>query len=222
MDGRPHPSPNALHTWAGFSTGEWVGDTLRVRVTHLKEEYLKRNGVWHSDKIELTQYLIRRGDYLTYLVIAYDPVYLSEPLVRSTEYRLNVESTDSAVPVHRGQRGGSAERCGAALPAGHEQRHHLVFASVWHPDGCRECRSREHVSGDPREDSALDGWIRSGAAAHSSKPAQNPASGAARRTAVERVRMRRTSTLRVALGIAVATQTPLIGQSPGQLRRPAW
>ena len=90
MDGRPHPSPNAAHTWAGFSTGEWVGDMLRVRVTHLKEEYLKRNGVWHSDKIELTQYLIRRGDYLTYLVIAYDPVYLSEPLVRSTEYRLNV------------------------------------------------------------------------------------------------------------------------------------
>ena len=29
-------------------------------------------------------------DYLTYVVIAYDPVYLSEPLVRSTEYRLNV------------------------------------------------------------------------------------------------------------------------------------
>ena len=32
MDGRPHPSPNAPHTWAGFSTGEWIGDTLRVRV----------------------------------------------------------------------------------------------------------------------------------------------------------------------------------------------
>ena len=90
MDGRRHPSPNAPYTWAGFSTGEWVGDMLRIRVTHLKEEYLKRDGVWHSDKIELTQYLIRRGDYLTFLVIAYDPVYLSEPLVRSTEYRLNL------------------------------------------------------------------------------------------------------------------------------------
>ena len=88
MDGRPHPSPNAAHTWAGFSTGEWIGDTLRVRVTHLKEEYLRRNGVWHSDNIELTQYLISRGNYLTYVVIAYDPVYLSEPLVRSTEYQL--------------------------------------------------------------------------------------------------------------------------------------
>jgi hypothetical protein len=88
MDGRPHPSPNAPHTWAGFSTGEWMGDILRVRVTHLKEEYLKRNGVWHSDQVELTQYLIRRGDYLTYVVITYDPVYLTEPLIRSTEYRL--------------------------------------------------------------------------------------------------------------------------------------
>ncbi|HEY9467523.1 MAG TPA: hypothetical protein VIR54_30735, partial [Vicinamibacterales bacterium] len=51
MDGRPHPSPNAQHTWAGFSTGEWIGDTLRVRVTHLKEEYQRRNGVFHSDEI---------------------------------------------------------------------------------------------------------------------------------------------------------------------------
>jgi hypothetical protein len=88
MDGRPHPSPNAPHTWAGFSTGEWVGDMLRIRVTHLKEEYLKRDGVWHSDQIELTQYLIRRGNYLTYVIVAYDPVYLSEPLIRSTEYQL--------------------------------------------------------------------------------------------------------------------------------------
>jgi hypothetical protein len=88
MDGRPHPSPNAPHTWAGFSTGEWVGDTLRIKVTHLKEEYLKRNGVWHSDQIELTQYLIRRGNYLTYVLVEYDPVYLTEPLIRSTEYQL--------------------------------------------------------------------------------------------------------------------------------------
>jgi hypothetical protein len=88
MDGRSHPSPNALHTWAGFSTGEWIGDTLRIRVTHLKEEYLRRNGIFHSDKIEVTQYLTRRGNYLTFVVIAYDPVYLTEPVIRSTEYQL--------------------------------------------------------------------------------------------------------------------------------------
>jgi hypothetical protein len=88
MDGRPHPSANAPHTWAGFSTGEWVGDILRIRVTHLKKEYLKRNGVFHSDKAELTQYLIRRDNRLTYVLVEYDPIYLTEPLIRSTEYQL--------------------------------------------------------------------------------------------------------------------------------------
>jgi hypothetical protein len=88
MDGRPHPSANAPHTWAGFSTAEWVGDMLKITVTHLKEEYLKRNGVFHSDETTLTQYLIRRGSYLTWLTITYDPVYLTEPLIRSTEYQL--------------------------------------------------------------------------------------------------------------------------------------
>ena len=108
MDGRPHPSPNAQHTWAGFSTGEWIGDTLRVRVTHLKEEYQRRNGVFHSDEIEVTQYLIRRGNYLTFLVIAYDPVYLTEPLVRSTEYQLALNQQIPPYPVHGGHRSGSA------------------------------------------------------------------------------------------------------------------
>src|SRR5690242_17254067 len=29
MDGRPHPSEYAEHTWDGFSTGEWVGGALK-------------------------------------------------------------------------------------------------------------------------------------------------------------------------------------------------
>jgi hypothetical protein len=88
MDGRDHPSPLAAHTWSGFSTGEWIGNMLKVRTTHLKEEYLKRNGVFHSDEVEVTSYLIRRGNFLTYITIAYDPVYLTEPLIRSNEYQL--------------------------------------------------------------------------------------------------------------------------------------
>src|SRR5205823_14872761 len=31
MDGRPHPSANALHPSAGFTTGKWEGDTLTAR-----------------------------------------------------------------------------------------------------------------------------------------------------------------------------------------------
>src|SRR5919197_1262957 len=76
MDGRPHPSPNAPHTWAGFSTGEWIGDILKIRVTHVKEEYLKRNGLPRSDKATLTEHWIRNGDFLTVMTIISDPVYL--------------------------------------------------------------------------------------------------------------------------------------------------
>src|SRR3984893_16911014 len=36
MDGRPHPSQFATHTWSGFSTGAWEGDTLRIETTHNK------------------------------------------------------------------------------------------------------------------------------------------------------------------------------------------
>jgi hypothetical protein len=59
---------------------------LRIKTTHLKEEYVKRNGVFHSDLVEVTSYLIRRGNILTYITVAYDPVYLTEPLIRSNEH----------------------------------------------------------------------------------------------------------------------------------------
>ena len=94
MDGRPHPPEYAAHTWGGFSTGTWEGDRLRVQTTHMKEDYYRRNGVPQSDKATLTEYLMRRRfqneDYLTWVIVAYDPVYLTEPLIRSTEYRLNL------------------------------------------------------------------------------------------------------------------------------------
>ena len=90
MDGRPHPSPNAAHSWAGFSTGEWVGDMLKITTTHLKEAYLERNGVPNSDLATLTQYWVRNEDFLTWIWIVHDPVYLTEPFVRSVEYRLDL------------------------------------------------------------------------------------------------------------------------------------
>ncbi len=88
MDGRPRPSKYAPHSWGGFSTAEWVGDMLKITTTHLKEDYYRRNGVPSSDQATLTQYWIRRGDYLTWITIAYDPLYLTEPMIRSSEYRL--------------------------------------------------------------------------------------------------------------------------------------
>jgi hypothetical protein len=90
MDGRPHPPEHAPHSWLGFSTGEWVGNILKIRTTHLKEDYYRRNGIFASDKASVTSYWIRRGEYLTWINIVEDPVYLTEPLIRSGEYRLNL------------------------------------------------------------------------------------------------------------------------------------
>jgi hypothetical protein len=86
MDGRPHPSPNAEHTWMGFSTGVWEGDTLVVTTTHIKQEWMdnRRNGVPQSDQVKLTEHYFRHGNVLTQVTYADDPVYLSEPLVKTT------------------------------------------------------------------------------------------------------------------------------------------
>jgi hypothetical protein len=90
LDGRPHPSENAPHTWAGFSTATWTGNVLSVKTTHLKEGYLRRNGLPRSDKATLTEHWIRNGNYLTVVAITDDPVYLTEPFIRTTDYELDV------------------------------------------------------------------------------------------------------------------------------------
>jgi len=84
MDGRPHPPEYAAHTWLGFSTGQWEGSKLLVRTTHLKEGYIERNGVAQSDRAVETEDWIRHGDYLNDIQTVEDPVYLTEPLVRSS------------------------------------------------------------------------------------------------------------------------------------------
>jgi hypothetical protein len=89
MDGRAHPSANAQHSWQGFSTGEWEGDMLKVTTTHLKEGWVRRNGLPRSDKATLTEYFIRNQDYLTLVTIVDDPVYLTEPLVRTSDWVLD-------------------------------------------------------------------------------------------------------------------------------------
>ena len=89
MDGRPHPSQFAPHTWAGFSTGTWEGDTLRVETTHIKSGYIRRNGLMFSDEATLTEFFNLHDKYLTLTSIAEDPVYLTEPLVRTETWVWN-------------------------------------------------------------------------------------------------------------------------------------
>jgi len=89
MDGRPHPPDYARHTWGGFSTGKWEGDTLVVETTHLKENWLGLNGVPRSDVATASAHIMKHGDYLTVAAITYDPVYLTEPLIRTTDFVYN-------------------------------------------------------------------------------------------------------------------------------------
>jgi cyclase len=90
MDGRPHPPASALHTFQGFSTGRWEGDTLVVETTHMKPGWLRRNGTTTSERARMTEYYQRFDEYLLVTTIIDDPVYLSEPFVRTTEYTMNI------------------------------------------------------------------------------------------------------------------------------------
>jgi len=91
LDGRGHPPSFANHTATGYSTGRWVDNALRIRTTHLKDGYYRANGAPQSDRVQLTEYVIRRRfrgqNYLSWVVIADDPIYLTEPLVVSSDYR---------------------------------------------------------------------------------------------------------------------------------------
>jgi len=88
MDGRPHPPEYARHTWAGFTTGEWRGNTLVTRTTHLKKGWVRRNGAPTSDQAELLMYYTRHDDILTITFFVNDPLYYTEPYIKSTDYRL--------------------------------------------------------------------------------------------------------------------------------------
>jgi len=97
MDGRPHPSENALHTFAGFATGVWEGNTLTAHVTHFKEGYLRRNGVPSSDKATFTMHISRHADTLTITGIIEDPVYLTRPHIVNRTWKLDPSSNINPV-----------------------------------------------------------------------------------------------------------------------------
>jgi hypothetical protein len=90
MDGRPHPPAYAEHTWMGFSTGKWEGNILTVYTTHIKQGWHRRNGLPSSDRITLVEHFIRHDDHLTHVTVVTDPVYLTEPLIKSQDFTLNV------------------------------------------------------------------------------------------------------------------------------------
>jgi glyoxylase-like metal-dependent hydrolase (beta-lactamase superfamily II) len=100
LDGRPHPPEYAAHTWQGFSTGTWEGNVLVVRTTHLKAGWMRRNGLPLSDRTTMTERFIRHGDLLTHVYMIEDPVYLTEPLVKTNGFRITPNPNLQPYPCH--------------------------------------------------------------------------------------------------------------------------
>jgi len=88
MDGRPHPPSYAPHTWMGFSTGRWVGDRLVVETSHIKSGWHRRNGIPQSDQTTMTEHYVRHGNTFTHIAIIHDPVFLTEPFVKTQHFEL--------------------------------------------------------------------------------------------------------------------------------------
>ena len=86
LDSRPGPSEYGAHTWEGFSTGKFKGDTLEITTTHFKESFITRNGVPSSFRAKVIEQVFLREPYLHWVFTVIDPDYLSEPLVRSGLY----------------------------------------------------------------------------------------------------------------------------------------
>ena len=100
MDGRPHPSAYAEHTWMGFSTGRFEGDTLVVRTTHIKQMWHRRNGLPQSDRTVLTERYVRHGNVLTHVSITEDPDYLTELLVKTTNMQVQPRELTPQQPIY--------------------------------------------------------------------------------------------------------------------------
>ena len=97
LDGRPHPSDYAEPLWTGFSTGVWEKGMLHVTTTHFKPQFMQRNGVPVSPSAVMHEYFIRHGDKMMLITQINDPVYLEEPMIRTSTFRLNPNAREGAM-----------------------------------------------------------------------------------------------------------------------------
>jgi len=115
MDGRPHPGPYAPHTYEGFSTGKWVDDRLVVETSHIKAGYVRRNGVPTSDLARMLEYFVRHDNYITINSWVEDPIYYTEPLFRTTDFkaafRVNAQLIEAFGGTQDGGPGATFYKC---------------------------------------------------------------------------------------------------------------
>ena len=146
MDGRPHPPAYAPHLWSGFSTGEWIGNTLKVTTTHLKDGYLRRGGPQTTDMYTMTEFITRHDDTLTVFTQIDDPLYLDEPYQHSTTFVLNPTfrvGTEVCNPPGVAETGGT-------------DRH---FVPHFLPGSNTDLLNEWVTKGDPRRDVGREDWV---------------------------------------------------------------
>ena len=87
MDGRPRQSKYAEHQYQGFSLGASENGVLKVVTTHIKYAFIHRNGLPTSPYAVVTEYFVPHGEFITHFYYVDDPIYLTEPPVRTTSFR---------------------------------------------------------------------------------------------------------------------------------------
>ncbi len=92
MDGHQPPPANALHTFSGFTTGSWRGNTLVTMTTHIKRGFINRAGTPASDQSSLRIFWTRDGDLLHLTGVVRDPIYLAAPWVTSRVWKYTSSS----------------------------------------------------------------------------------------------------------------------------------
>ena len=107
-----------------------------------------------SDEATLTQYWIRRGDILTWVTIAYDPLYLAEPMIRSSEYRF---SPNQQIPPYPCTPVEEVDRAQGVVPhylPGTQSVSEGVRREIQPPDRGHARRPGQHVSRSGAQDSS--------------------------------------------------------------------
>jgi hypothetical protein len=117
--GKPAPPPGE-RSWQGYSVAVWqtsgpigaapqgqaqgarrlsrTAGQLKVVTTHLREGYLRKNGIPYSENAILTEYFTRalspNGDeWLVVTAIVDDPTYLNEPFITSSHFKLEPDGS---------------------------------------------------------------------------------------------------------------------------------
>ena len=84
---------SALSRGANPAQGE-----LRVRTTHMRPGYIRKNGVPYSAEAVLTENYVRLVDddgtlYLALTQMVEDPVYLAQPAIRTMLFRKQADAS---------------------------------------------------------------------------------------------------------------------------------